>query len=137
MSSLKFSIGLMPSALALFCCSPESSPCRSSLMFAGKLGGVLFDLGCLFLLLRLDRASISPIASFVRARLDEGVGAKVARRRFLRLIWVPSSPDKSVCSPKRITWVNTQKNKLKVKAFSLAYDFLKWLVLPGSGALSG
>src|SRR6266508_841608 len=85
----------------------------------------------------IDRASLSPIASFVRARLDEGVGAKVAWRRFLRLIWAPSSPDKNVCSPKQITWVNTQKNKLKVKAFSLAYDFLMWLVLPGSGALLG
>ena len=69
--------------------------------------------------------------------LDEGAGTKVARRRFLRLIWVPSSQDKSVCSPKQITWVNTQKDKLRVKAFSLAYDFLKWLVPPGSGALSG
>src|SRR5438132_10336411 len=29
-----------PSALASFCCSPESPPCRSSLMFAGKLGDV-------------------------------------------------------------------------------------------------
>src|SRR6266542_2891954 len=29
-----------PSALASFCDSPESPPCRSSLMLAGKLGGV-------------------------------------------------------------------------------------------------
>src|SRR6266540_368616 len=29
-----------PSALASFCYSPESPPCRSSLIFAGKLGGV-------------------------------------------------------------------------------------------------
>src|SRR6266540_904399 len=93
----------MPSALSLFHCSSESSSCRSSLMFAGKLGGVpvvrsvkghglvpsrsfnlvlaamygfgtngrhtlspgrgisryLSDQGCLFLLLRLDRARAS------------------------------------------------------------------------------
>ena len=42
-SLLKFSVGLchQPSALASFCCSSESSSCRSSLMFAGKLGGAL------------------------------------------------------------------------------------------------
>src|SRR6266542_3186532 len=41
-SSLMFPTGSchQPSALASFCCSPESPPCRSSLMFAGKLGGV-------------------------------------------------------------------------------------------------
>src|SRR6266542_624899 len=41
-SLLMFSTGSChhPSALASFGCSPESPPCRSSLMFAGKLGGV-------------------------------------------------------------------------------------------------
>src|SRR6266540_175397 len=42
---LMFPIGscLQPSALASFCISPECSSCRSSLMFAGKLGGVRFS----------------------------------------------------------------------------------------------
>ena len=75
--------------------------------------------------------------------------ASFVRGRFLCLVGVSSSPDEGAgvevglekivyaCSSERITWVHTQKDKLKVIASSLTYDFLERLVLPGSGTLSG
>src|SRR5438105_9408214 len=125
MSSLKFSIGLMPSALALFCCSPESSPCRSSLMFAGKLE-VFFLIRdvCFFFFALIGQGLRWPVdrpgppsvltvdvtigthVCFLRPGKSlclVGVSSSLIRsRRPERLAGVPSS-----YSSQQVTWVNT------------------------------